>query len=74
MTYEIELETPSGVYLFDVEGAHFDDSGVRFTGFPPQDCAKEIRDMFRFMSKENTAILKNRDRIEHLEVGFVVQY
>lgn len=78
MTYEITLETQANTFTFTVSKAEFenglrdDEPLILFRGLDPYDCPEELRDDFRFHSKDLTAIIENPSIIEQLSIDPVL--
>ena len=72
--YEIELEIPSQpIYIFEVSEVKFTTKNgahhMEFIGLDPENCSDSLKELFNFHPEDNTAVLVDKEAIEHLSIG-----
>jgi len=74
MKHEVTLTTLDDEFTFTASDFKFDEginenTLILFRGLDPYDCPEELRDEFRFHSKNLTAIIENPSIIEDLTIS-----
>lgn len=72
--YEIELEIPNQpIYIFEVSEVKFTtkngDHHMEFVGLDSANCSDSLKELFNFHPEDNTAVLVDKEAIEHLSIG-----